>query len=153
VKRKEIEQAVNDLTLALLEETIELVDVEFVKEGPDYFLRVFIDKPGGVTINDCETLSRQLDARLDEHDWIKEHYYLEVSSPGLDRPLKKETDYKRNLGKLVEVKLYQPMNGQKQFEGILIDKQGTFLTIETNDGEELTFDEAQVALVKLAIIF
>ena len=81
MKRKEIEQAVNDLTLALLEETIELVDVEFVKEGPDYFLRVFIDKPGGVTINDCETLSRQLDARLDEHDWIKEHYHFALSVP------------------------------------------------------------------------
>ncbi|SMP47509.1 ribosome maturation factor RimP [Anoxynatronum buryatiense] len=153
MKRKEIEQAVTDLTQQLLEENVELIDVEFVKEGPDYFLRVYIDKTDGVTINDCETLSRRLDAKLDEYDWIQEQYFLEVSSPGLDRPLKKETDFLRNLGKRVEVKLYQPFNGEKQYEGVLIDKQGVSLIIETNDGQQLTFNESQVALVKLAIIF
>jgi ribosome maturation factor RimP len=154
MKRKELEQQVEVLVNQLLAggET-ELIDVEYVKEGHDYFLRVFLDKPGGITINDCETLSRRLDAKLDEHDWIQDHYYLEVSSPGLDRPLKKPADFKRNIGKRVEVKLYQLVDGEKLFEGILIDKNNDTIIIETDNKQQLVFKDSQVALVRLAIIF
>jgi len=154
MKRKELEQCVTETVNQLLAGgEIELIDVEYVKEGQDYYLRVFLDKPGGVTISDCETVSRKLDVKLDENDWIQEHYYLEVSSPGLDRPLKKPADFERNKGKRVEVKLYQLLNNEKQFEGILIDKKNNEIIIETDDQQRLVFDEAQVALVKLAIIF
>lgn len=154
MKRKEIEQKVTELVNGLLSGgDVELVDVEYVKEGQDYFLRVFIDKPNGVTINDCETLSRKMDGKLDEYDWIEEQYYLEVSSPGLDRPLKKQTDFERNIGKKVEIKLYQLLDGKKQFEGVLISKDGDQIVIETEDEQQLTFTESQVALVRLAIIF
>ena len=154
MKRREIEQKVTELVNSLLSgDIIELVDVEYNKEGQDYFLRVFIDKPDGVTINDCEALSRKMDGKLDEYDWIKEHYYLEVSSPGLDRPLKKPADFQRNIGKQVEIKLYQPLEGKKQFEGVLISKDGDQIVIETEGEQQLTFTESQVALVRLAIIF
>lgn len=154
MKRKELEQRVTETVNQLLAGgEIELIDVEYVKEGQDYYLRVFLDKPGGVTISDCETVSRKLDVKLDENDWIQEHYYLEVSSPGLDRPLKKPADFERSKGKRVEVKLYQLLNNEKQFEGILIDKKNNEIIIETDDQQRLVFDEAQVALVKLAIIF
>lgn len=154
MKRKEIEQKVTELVNSLLSsDIIELVDVEYVKEGQDYFLRVFIDKPGGVTINDCETVSRSMDGKLDEFDWIKEHYYLEVSSPGLDRPLKKPADFQRNIGKQVEIKLYQPIDDKKLFEGVLVSKDGEKIVIETQQGQQITFTESQVALVRLAIIF
>lgn len=153
MKRKELEHQVAAMVNQLLTGgEIELIDVEYVKEGQDYFLRVFLDKPGGITINDCETVSRQLDAKLDEHDWIQEHYYLEVSSPGLDRPLKKPADFTRNMGKRVEVKLYQLVDGEKLFEGILIDKNNDTIVIETDEKEQLIFKDSQVALVRLAII-
>ncbi len=154
MKRKEIEQKVTELVSHLLsEKVIELVDVEFVKDGQDYFLRVFIDKPGGVTIDDCEMVSRQMDGTLDDKDWIKEQYYLEVSSPGLDRPLKKQTDYDRSIGKRVEIKLYQLMDGKKEYEGTLISKENDTIVIKTDEGQHVTFLESQVALVKLVIIF
>lgn len=154
MKRKEIEQKVTELVNNLLSgDAVELIDVEYVKEGQDFFLRVFIDKPNGVTINDCETLSRKMDKQLDEYDWIKEQYYLEVSSPGLDRPLKKPADFQRNIGKQVEVKLYQLQDGKKQFEGILISKDDDQIVIEVEGEQRMTFTESQVALVRLAIIF
>lgn len=154
MKRKEIEQKVTELVNNLLSgDMIELVDVEYVKEGQDYFLRIFIDKPDGVTINDCETLSRKMDGTLDEHDWIKEHYYLEVSSPGLDRPLKKLSDFQRNIGKRVEIKLYQPLDNKKLYEGILVSKDAENIVIESDQGQPITFTDSQVALVRLAIIF
>ena len=154
MKRKELEKQVNALMDEILKESeIELIDVEYVKEGTAYYLRIYIDKPTGVTINDCETVSRLLEAKLDEADWIQEHYYLEVSSPGLERPLKKTGDFERNRGKKVEIKLYQLVNGEKHFEGILIDKTDQGIIIETDDKQQLIFKEDQVALVKLAITF
>ncbi len=154
MKRKEIEQKVTELVNNLLSgDMVELVDVEYVKEGQDYFLRVFIDKPDGVTINDCETLSRSMDGKLDEYDWIKEHYYLEVSSPGLDRPLKKPADFQRNIGKRVEIKLYQSIDDNKLYEGVLVSKDGEKIVIETEQEKQITFTESQVALVRLAITF
>ncbi len=159
MKRKDIEQRVTELVNKLLTDEsialtdVDLLDVEYVKEGQEFFLRVFIDKAGGVTINDCEVLSRQMDRFLDEHDWIKEQYYLEVSSPGLDRPLKKPEDFNRNVGKKVEVRLYQLFEGEKHYQGVLIERNEEGIIIETDDQRQIAFSEAQVALVKLAIIF
>ena len=95
----------------------ELVDVEFVKEGSDWYLRVYIDKDGGISVNDCEDISRAFNEILDREDYISEQYIFEVSSPGLTRPLKKEKDFKRSIGKLVDIKLYKPMEKVKELTG------------------------------------
>lgn len=132
----------------------DLVDVEFVKEGPNHYLRIYIDKPTGVSIQDCENTSRYLDEQLDQHDeWIQVAYYLEVASPGLDRPFKKEKDYRRNMGKLVEVKLYQNKDGKKLIQGILDGYTEDTLTLTLDNEEELTLEHKQIALIKPAIIF
>jgi len=155
LKRKELEERIE----ALMEEYLktdetDLVDVEFVKEGPNHYLRIYIDKPSGVTIDDCERVSRYVDERLDQHDeWIQVAYYLEVSSPGLDRPFKKEKDYHRNIGNLVEVKLYQNLNGTKHIRGTLKEYQDDTLTLILDNQEEIMLEHKQIALVKPAIIF
>lgn len=135
------------------EKGFEVVDVEYVKEGSNWYLRAYIDKPGGITIDDLESVSRALSDKLDEQDFISDAYILEVSSPGLGRPLKKEKDFARNIGEEVEVHLYRAINKQKEFVGLLkaYDKDG--FTIETEDGEEITFNKAEVALVRLTFDF
>ncbi|SFA77036.1 ribosome maturation factor RimP [Lentibacillus halodurans] len=105
----------------LQEKGLELVDVEYVKEGKNWFLRVFIDKEGGVDIDECGTVSEQLGERLDQADPIKGAYFLEVSSPGVERPLKSKEDFKNHLGSNVYVKLYEPIDGKKEYEGTLLD--------------------------------
>ena len=110
-KREEYESRTEKLMLPIVEEmNFELVDVEYVKEGGNYFLRAYIDKEGGITINDCETVSRRLSDLLDEADFIPDSYILEVSSPGLGRPLKKDKDFARSIGKKVEIRLFQAVN-------------------------------------------
>lgn len=99
----------------------ELVDVEYVKEMGNYFLKVYIHKPEGINIDDCQKVSQVLSEKLDEEDLVKGNYYLEVSSPGLDRPLKNDRDFKRNINKEIEIKLFSPLNGLKQYEGELLD--------------------------------
>ena len=107
-KREIYEQKTEELLLPIMEENgFELVDVEYVKEGSNWYLRAYIDKPGGITVNDCEVVSRRLSDILDEEDYIDDAYILEVSSPGLGRPLKKEKDYQRSLGKLIEIRTYR----------------------------------------------
>lgn len=128
----------------------ELVDVEFIKEGANWYLRVYIDKPGGIAIDDCEAVSRQLSDRLDELDPIKQSYILEVSSPG-ERPLKKERDYDRFKGEWVEVKLYQPLDGRKLFEGKLMGLVDNNVKIVTDNGEQMEFDRKDTALVRRII--
>lgn len=108
---------------------VELVDVEYVKER-DWYLRVFIDKPGGVMIDDCQELSERLAPLLDREDAIKEGYILEVSSPGLDRPLKKPRDFERAMGKVVDVSLYEPVDGKKLITGVLQGFDGESVTVE-----------------------
>ncbi len=103
----------------LVEKDLELVDIEYVKEGKNWFLRVFIDKPGGVDITECGMVSEQLSEKLDETDPIKEAYFLEVSSPGVERPLKTKQDFDDSIGKNVYVTLYEPIDGEKAYEGIL----------------------------------
>lgn len=132
---------------------LELVDLEFVKEGVNWYLRVYIDKEGGVSIDDCELVSRALEAKLDEHDPIEQAYILEVSSPGIDRPLKKEADFVKYQGEIIDVKLYKPQNGSKQYQGKLLGLENGVLSIEEENGNVVTFEYKDTASVRLAVIF
>ena len=131
----------------------ELVDVEYVKEGGNWYLRAYIDKPGGITVDDCEVISRELSDKLDEKDFVEDAYILEVSSPGLGRPLKKEKDFERSLGEEVEVRTYRAVNRQKEFTGILKAYDKDSITIEMENEEEMTFARTDIALVRLAFDF
>ncbi len=112
---------------------LELVDVEYVKEGPQWYLRVYIDKPGGVTLQDCTLFNQVLSTKLDEEDPIPSSYLLEVSSPGIDRPLKKDSDFQRFSGGLVEVRTYAPVDGRKKWRGRLVGYKDGFVELEVDD--------------------
>ena len=131
----------------------ELVDVEYVKEAGNWYLRGYIDKPGGITVNDCEAVSRAFSDKLDEDDFIEDSYIMEISSPGLDRPLKKEKDFKRSLGEAVDIKLYRAIERQKDFSGILTAYDADTVTIRYEDGSESTFNRKDIALIRLAFDF
>ncbi len=153
MNKKEIVQRVeSDLEPILEELQLVLVDVEYVKEGPNYYLRIYIDKEGGVTIQDCQVTSRAIEKVLDEKDFIEEAYHLEVSSPGLDRILKKDREFKYFSGRLVEVKLYKAQDGEKHYTGILVGKTDETLYID-DEGTSLEFAMKDVAVVRLAITF
>ena len=132
----------------------ELVDVEFVKEAGEYYLRVYcdMDKEGGISIDDCVEISRHLSDWLDEKDFIEEGYILEVSSPGLGRTLKKDKDFLREIGKEVELKLYKSREGIKDFEGILKSFDAENIVIEGDEGEEV-FARKEIANIRLKIDF
>ena len=153
-KREEYEQRAEQLLMPVIQANdFELVDVEYVKEAGTRYLRAYIDKEGGITIDDCELVSRAFGERLDAEDFIEERYVLEVSSPGLGRPLKKEKDFARSIGKDVEVKLFKPLSKEKKekdFLGTLKSYDGTSVTIVQEDGEELTLERSAVALIRLA---
>ena len=152
--KKSIEATIEELVSEITEPlNFEIVDVEYVKEAGEYYLRVYLDKEGGISLNDCEAVSRQLSEVLDVKDPIKDNYFLEVSSPGLDRPLKKDKDFVRYAGRDVEIKLYKPLNGSKQFEGTLVGlTEENTIKVIIND-EEVEFNRKEVALVRLAIKF
>ena len=153
-RREEYESKTEALLIPILEEKgYEMVDVEYVKEGNNWYLRAYVDKPGGITINDLESVSRQLSDLLDEKDFISDAYILEVSSPGLGRPLKKERDFDRSIGEEVEVHLYRSLNGNKQYVGLLKSYDKDTITIETEEGSEINLDRVNVSLVKLPIDF
>lgn len=120
----------NLLQPILEEKNLELVDVEYVKEGKNWFLRVYIDKEGGVDIAECGEVSEQLSEKLDETDPIQETYFLEVSSPGVERPLKTESDFEKNVNQNVFVKLYEPIDGVKEFQGLLLGFTDHIASIE-----------------------
>jgi len=143
----------NMLDPIMIENNYELVDVEFVKEGSTWYLRVFIDKEGGITIDDCEQVSRALDQQLEENDPIAHQYILEVSSPGIDRPLKTDKDLTKNIGNIVEVKLFQQINKCKEFSGELIEYTDDIINIELENEEAITFERKNIAVIRLAIIF
>lgn len=146
--KQEIELKTEKLLEPIIKENgLELVDVEYVKEGADFYLRAYIDKPSGVDINDCETVSRAMEEKLDAEDFIKDAYILEVSSPGLTRPLKKEKDYARNLGKPVEIKTYKPFEKRKEFVGELKAYDSETVTIE-EDGNERVFAKKDISLIR-----
>ena len=153
-KNKEYEAMTEELVLPMIEENkFELVDVEYVKEGGNWYLRVYIDKPGGINIDDCELISRALSDKLDEKDFIEDAYILEVSSSGLGRPLKKDKDFTRNMGEMVEIKLFRQINKQKEYEGILKAFDKETVTIEADDGEDIVFERSDIALIRLALDF
>ncbi|MBQ7039374.1 MAG: ribosome maturation factor RimP [Clostridia bacterium] len=135
------------------ENGLEIYDVEFKKEGSDYFLRVFIDKEEGVSIDDCEAVSRPLSDALDEADPISEGYYLEVSSPGIERQLKRQKDFDRFCGENISVKLFRAVNGTKQLTAKLVSRTEDVLTVETEAGEKIEIDNKDVAVVRLAVDF
>lgn len=152
-KREDYENKAEEIVMPLItENNFELVDVEYVKEGSNWYLRFYIDKEGGITVEDCELVSRALSEKLDVKDFIQDAYILEVSSPGLGRPLKKPKDFERSIGKEVEVKLYKAINRQKEFEGTLKKYNENEIVISV-DNEELTFNIKDIALVRLAFDF
>ena len=148
---KDYEERTEELVLPIVEENkFELVDVEYVKEAGEYYLRVYIDKPGGINIDDCETVSRRLSDLLDEKDFIKDAYILEVSSPGLDRPLKKDKDFERSIGKDVELRTYKPIEKKKELTGSLKAFDADTVTV-TCDKKDITFNRKEIALIRLSI--
>lgn len=149
---------VEQLVTPILEElNLELVDIEFVKEGRAWFLRVYIDTPqGGIDIDQCALVSERLSAVLDEKDPIEQNYYLEVSSPGAERPLKKESDYKRAVGKYVYIKTYEPIEGMKEIYGYLTSNSEDSVEIETRLKTRsvfITIPKDKIAKARLAIDF
>ncbi|NLX61747.1 MAG: ribosome maturation factor RimP [Tissierellia bacterium] len=131
----------------------ELVDIEYVKENNENFLRFYIWKAEGITIDDCQKVSEIIGDKLDELDPIKESYYLEVSSPGLDRPLKTDKDLKRNLGKDIEVSLYKNLDGKKKYNGELVDFTEDYIKIRTDDAEEKKIERDIISNIKLWLKF
>lgn len=153
-KREEYEVKTEQLLMPIMEEyNFELVDVEYVKEVGNWYLRAYIDKEGGITVDDCEIVSRRMSDLLDEHDYIPDAYIFEVSSPGLGRQLKKDKDFTRSLGEEVEIKLYKAINKQKEFAGFLKDFNKDSLTLELENGETMEIERANIAIVKLAVHF
>ncbi|MEE1516199.1 MAG: ribosome maturation factor RimP [Lachnospiraceae bacterium] len=152
-RREEYEQKTEALVLPIIEaNNFELVDVEYVKEAGNWYLRVYVDKEGGIAVDDCEVVSRDLSDKLDVDDFIEDSYILEVSSPGLGRPLKKEKDYIRSIGKEVDIHLYKSIEKQKEFTGVLksYNKEEIVLQIEDTD---VTFDRTNIALIRLSFDF
>ena len=153
MKKSEIIARTEELVTPIIRDNnFELVDVEYVKEGADWHLQIFADKEGGINIDDCVFISRALEKKLDEEDFIQDAYILEVSSPGLGRPLKKNKDFDRNIGKKVELKLFKAVNKQKEFEGILRAYDDDTVTL-MEDGEEKTYNRKDIALIRQAIEF
>ena len=153
-KKEFYEQRTEELIMPVIKENnFELVDVEFVKEGSTWYLRLYVDKEGGITINDCETVSRAMSDILDREDYIEESYIMEVSSPGLGRPLKKDKDFKRSIGEEVEIRLFKAIDKQKEYAGLLKDFDKDTVTITLDDDSTKTFNRKDIALIRLAFDF
>lgn len=152
-----VTETVEELVTPIVDElNLELVDIEYVKEGKEWFLRVFIDKEQGVDIEECGLVSERLSEKLDELDPIPYNYFLEVSSPGAERPLKKEKDYKSAIGKNVLIKTYEPIDGEKTFEGKLTQFNGETVTVEVRVKtriKTISIPYEKVANARLAVTF
>jgi ribosome maturation factor RimP len=157
MKKRKVVDIVDELIVDFIkksESVYELVDIEFVKEGPHRYLRVYMDKEGGISLDDCSEISHYLDDQLDRLDPVEENYFLEVSSPGIERPLKKEADYSRFAGQLVELKLYFPYEGQKIFEGTLKGLiEGEVAIEKENSTEVVRIPLDKIASAKLLFRF
>ena len=153
-KRDEYEQKTEKLLEPILKENnFELYDVEFVKEAGTFYLRAFIDKEGGININDCELVSRRLSDLLDEKDFIPDAYILEVSSPGLGRALKKDKHFEKSIGEEVEIKLFKAIDKQKDFTGYLESFNDEVIVISDEKENELEFERSNIASVRLVVHF
>lgn len=153
-KREEYERKTEQLLEPILKENnFELYDVEFVKEAGTFYLRAFIDKEGGININDCELVSRRLSDLLDEKDFIPDAYILEVSSPGLGRALKKDKHFEKSIGEEVEIKLFKAIDKQKEFTGYLESFNDEVIVISDEQENELEFERSNIASVRLVVHF
>lgn len=163
-KHEEYEKRTEELLAPLMEENkFELVDVEYVKEAGSWYLRAYIDKPGGITLDDCEIINRALSDMMDEEDFIEDSYILEVSSPGLGRQLKKEKDFRRSIGQDIDVKFYKARkvpsgkNGKqvqvKELTGMLKAFTDTTITIVTDFSDDYDIPRTEISTVRLAIDF
>lgn len=151
-KKESVEAKTEHLIQPIIDaNNFELYDVEYVKEGGEYYLRVYIDKEGGITVEDCQLVSRAFNEILDREDYISDQYIFEVSSPGLLRPLKKEKDYVRSVGKLIDIKLYKAVEGQKEYTGILKEYDSETVTLTIND-EEKKFERSNLAMIRWAFV-
>lgn len=128
----------------------ELVDVEYVKEGPFMYLRIYLDKEDGITIDDCSVISREFNKKIDEINFIDDQYYLEVSSPGIDRAFKKDSDYIKNINNEVEVKLFSPVSGTKLLKGILLEKNEDNIVVEFNN-ERVAIELKNISKINKAV--
>lgn len=152
-KKETIEKTTEELVLPILDEmNFYLYDVEYVKEGADYYLRIYIDKEGGITVNDCEAVSRRMNDILDEKDYVQDAYIFEVSSPGLGRRLTKDKHLQMSLGEEVEIKLYKARDKVKEFAGILKSFDENTITLETKNGDDI-FTRSEIADCRLTIDF
>ena len=153
-KREDYEERFEKILFPITEDAgVEIYDVEYVKEGSDWYLRAYIDKEGGVTIEDCEKVSRAVSEVMDREDFIPDAYILEVSSPGLGRTLKKDKHLARSIGEEVEIKTYKPIEKQKEFSGVLREFDAQSVTIEPEEGTSMKFARSDVALIRLALDF
>ncbi|MFD2638312.1 ribosome maturation factor RimP [Piscibacillus salipiscarius] len=154
---KKIVDLTEELVQPIVDEmNLELVEVEFVKEGNNYFLRVYVDKEGGIDIEECGKVSEQLSEKLDEADPIEQAYFLEVSSPGVERRLKKRSDFERFVGSHIYVKTYEPINGDKEFYGDLISFKEDTITLEVKEKtrkKEIEIPYKKVAKANIAVTF
>lgn len=154
MNKKNIVSQVEEITLPIISKyAFELVDIEYIKEGSQWYLRVYIDNDKGITIDDCSNVSLELAKKLDEIDPITEAYILEVSSPGLDRPLKTTRDFQKYKGEIVEISLYKAIDGIKHFEGELVGLIDENIFIINNKNKEISFEKKDVACIKRKIIF
>ncbi|MGM7720406.1 ribosome maturation factor RimP [uncultured Metabacillus sp.] len=154
---KRVTEIVEQLVTPILDEMkLELVDIEYVKEGSNWFLRLFVDSETGIDIEECGIVSERLSEKLDELDPIPHNYFLEVSSPGAERPLKKEDDFKKAIGKHVHIKTYEPINGEKTLEGVLADFDGQTVTVTVTvktRKKQVEIPYEKVAKARLAVTF
>ena len=139
------------ITPILERNNFELVDVEYVKEGSTWYLRAYIDKEGGITVDDCEIVAREMNEILDREDYIEDSYVFEVSSPGLTRPLKKEKDYAKSIGKLIDIKLYKAVEGLKEYTGVLKEYDKDNITIEIDDNL-IKIERSNLAMIRWAYV-
>ncbi len=153
-KHEEYERKTEQLLEPILAKNhFELYDVEYVKEGGNWYLRIYIDKENGITVDDCVLVSRELGDLLDQHDFITDSYVLEVSSPGLGRQLKKDKHFEKSIGEEVEVKLYKAVNKKKDFVGLLHTYNAQSLILELEDGTTMEIPRAEIASVRLTFDF
>ena len=153
-RREDYEAKTEELLKPIVEQYgVSIYDVEYVKEGSDYYLRAYIDKPEGVNILDCENVSRALSTALDEKDFIPDAYILEVSSPGLGRTLKKDKHLQASIGEEVEIKLFKAIDKVKEFSGVLEGFDAETITIVENEENTRTFNRSDIAVIRLALDF
>jgi ribosome maturation factor RimP len=151
-KREDYEAKTEQLIAPIIAANhVELFDVDYIKEGQDWYLRVYIDKEGGVTIDDCQAVSRAFNEVLDKENYIADQYIFEVSSPGLTRPLKKEKDYEKSIGRLLDIKLYKPVEGKKEYAGILKEYNKDIIIIESDD-TQITIERSNLAMIRWAYV-